>query len=106
MPVAQCSPRKRLRRNPSATECHSQPLLGGRTLLHRDIGHLARIDLAPLPRLRHWREARGFTQEELADRIGMRRNAIWRIEAGYETRARTARSLARALFVELDELLA
>jgi DNA-binding XRE family transcriptional regulator len=66
---------------------------------------LARVDLAPLPRLRHWREQRELTQEKLADLIGMRRNVIWRIEAGYATRARTARSLARALLIEIEDLV-
>jgi transcriptional regulator with XRE-family HTH domain len=57
-----------------------------------------------LPSLVYWRAQHGLTQERLAERIGMRRNTVWRIEAGYPAFMRTARLLAKALDVQLADL--
>jgi DNA-binding XRE family transcriptional regulator len=57
-----------------------------------------------LPALIHWRIERGVTQAELAERAGVRRATVARIEAGYPALLRTARSLAEALGVEISEL--
>jgi transcriptional regulator with XRE-family HTH domain len=65
---------------------------------------MAGVTTLALPALRHWRAWRGFTQEQLADRIGMRRNTIWLIESGHPTRVRTANLLARALGVSVAQL--
>jgi transcriptional regulator with XRE-family HTH domain len=65
---------------------------------------MAGVATVALPALRYWRAWRGFTQEQLADRIGMRRNTIWLIESGHRTRIRTAKLLAKALGVSVAQL--
>jgi transcriptional regulator with XRE-family HTH domain len=65
---------------------------------------MARARSMPLPILLYWRLERGYTQEQLADRISMRRNTVWRIEAGYPARVRTARLLAKALGITVAAL--
>jgi transcriptional regulator with XRE-family HTH domain len=57
-----------------------------------------------LPSLVYWRIQRGLTQEQLAERIGMQRATVARIEAGRPALVRTARLLARALVVQVAEL--
>jgi transcriptional regulator with XRE-family HTH domain len=57
-----------------------------------------------LPSLRYWRRQRGFTQERLAERLGMHRNTLWGIEAGHPAFMRTARLLASALHVQVADL--
>ena len=57
-----------------------------------------------LPALVYWRIQRGFTQAELAERIGVRRPTIARIEAGNPALVRTARALAEALSVQVADL--
>ena len=57
-----------------------------------------------LPGLQFWRARRGYTQAQLAERIGMRRPTVWRIEAGRPARVRTAHLLATALGVHLSRL--
>ena len=56
-------------------------------------------------RLRHWRQRRLLTQEELAEKAGVGVATIARIEAGQGARISTLRKLARALDVTADELL-
>jgi DNA-binding XRE family transcriptional regulator len=67
---------------------------------------MARVATVVLPSLRAWRVQLGYTQERLAARIGMRRNVIWRIEAGQPTRILTARRLAAVLGVQVSDLSA
>lgn len=57
-----------------------------------------------LPSLVYWRVQRGVTQAELAERVGMRRASIARIEAGNPALVRTAHALAEALSVEVADL--
>ena len=58
-------------------------------------------------RLKRFRGARGLSQAELAERVGLTRQAIYMIEAGrYLPNATTALRLARALGVTLAELFA
>ena len=57
-----------------------------------------------LPSLVYWRLQRGFTQGQLAKRIGMNLNTVQRVEAGYPARVRTARLLAKALSVQVADL--
>jgi DNA-binding XRE family transcriptional regulator len=66
---------------------------------------MARTASVMLPSLVYWRVRRGFTQERLAQRLGMHSNTVWRIEAGYPARARTARLLASVLHVHLAVLM-
>ena len=58
-----------------------------------------------LPSLSYWRIRRGLTQERLAERIGMNRNTVGRIDRGGPTFMRTARLLARALGVQVADLM-
>lgn len=55
--------------------------------------------------LRQIRERRFLTQGELAERVGMSRAAINRIEQGGEARMSTARKLAEVLEVDPEELI-
>ena len=57
-------------------------------------------------RLKHLREQRGWTQQELADKAGVPRMTIWRIERSehHYTRMDVAVKLARVLGVSLDLL--
>jgi transcriptional regulator with XRE-family HTH domain len=57
-----------------------------------------------LPSLVYWRAQRRLTQEQLAERLGMSRNTVWRIEAGYPAFMRTTRLLAKALSVQVADL--
>jgi ribosome-binding protein aMBF1 (putative translation factor) len=56
------------------------------------------FDLPYLPRLKQEREKRLLSQQELADRAGLRQSTIWRLEA-QETQAsfKTVRALIAAL---------
>jgi transcriptional regulator with XRE-family HTH domain len=65
---------------------------------------MARTHSMLLPGLHFWRARRGYTQAQLAERIGMRRPTVWRIEAGRPARVRTAHLLAIALGVHLSRL--
>jgi transcriptional regulator with XRE-family HTH domain len=61
------------------------------------------VDLA---RLRELRRRRVLTLEELAERAGVGRNTIWRLEHGVMgAQPRTIRKLAKALNVEPEELV-
>jgi transcriptional regulator with XRE-family HTH domain len=56
--------------------------------------------------LREMRRRRVLTMEELADKAGVGRNTIWRLEHGVMgAQPRTIRKLARALGVEAEELV-
>ena len=55
--------------------------------------------------LKHWRQRRLLTQEELAQRSGVGVATIARIEAGQGARLSTLRKLAEALQVTPEELL-
>lgn len=55
-------------------------------------------------RLRHLRKTAALTQEELADRAGLKRLTITRLENGGEARPPTVRRLARALGCEPQHL--
>jgi transcriptional regulator with XRE-family HTH domain len=58
-----------------------------------------------VPNLKRLRESRFLTQEELAERSGISRPTIARLEsAGDEARLKTIRKLAAALEVEPQEL--
>jgi transcriptional regulator with XRE-family HTH domain len=58
-----------------------------------------------LPRLREWRESRGFTQRELASRADVGEKVVPRAEAGESIRPNTARKLAGALDIEVVDLM-
>jgi transcriptional regulator with XRE-family HTH domain len=61
------------------------------------------VDMA---RLRELRRRRVLTLEELAEKAGVGRNTIWRLEHGVMgAQPRTIRKLARALNVEAEELV-
>jgi transcriptional regulator with XRE-family HTH domain len=61
------------------------------------------VDMA---RLRELRRRRVLTLEELADKAGVGRNTIWRLEHGVMgAQPRTIRKLAKALNVEAEELV-
>jgi transcriptional regulator with XRE-family HTH domain len=61
------------------------------------------VDVA---RLRELRRRRVLTLEELAEKAGVGRNTIWRLEHGVMgAQPRTVRKLARALGVEPEELV-
>jgi transcriptional regulator with XRE-family HTH domain len=61
------------------------------------------VDVA---RLRELRRRRVLTLEELAQKAGVGRNTIWRLEHGVMgAQPRTIRKLARALNVEPEELV-
>ena len=62
------------------------------------------VDVA---RLRELRRRRVLTLEELAEKAGVGRNTIWRLEHGVMgAQPRTIRKLAKALDVEPEELVA
>jgi phage repressor protein C with HTH and peptisase S24 domain len=50
------------------------------------------------------RTARGWSQQELANRVGVRQNTIAAIETGATTRTKYLADIARALGVTVDEL--
>jgi transcriptional regulator with XRE-family HTH domain len=61
------------------------------------------VDVARLRELRH---RRVLTLEELAEKAGVGRNTIWRLEHGVMgAQPRTIRKLAKALNVEAEELV-
>jgi HTH-type transcriptional regulator, competence development regulator len=61
------------------------------------------VDMA---RLRELRRRRVLTLEELAEKAGVGRNTIWRLEHGVMgAQPRTIRKLAKALNVEPEELV-
>jgi transcriptional regulator with XRE-family HTH domain len=61
------------------------------------------VDVA---RLRELRRRRVLTLEELAEKAGVGRNTIWRLEHGVMgAQPRTIRKLAKALDVEPEELV-
>jgi transcriptional regulator with XRE-family HTH domain len=61
------------------------------------------VDMA---RLRELRRRRVLTLEELAQKAGVGRNTIWRLEHGVMgAQPRTIRKLAKALDVEPEELV-
>lgn len=65
-----------------------------------DVGHGLR------PELRRAREKAGFSQETLAERAGMHRNAVALLETGKrDPRVSTVAKLAKALGVTASELL-
>ncbi len=57
-------------------------------------------DVLTLPLLRHVRERAPLSQEELAERSGVHRVTIARLELGATARASTIRKLAKALGVK------
>jgi predicted transcriptional regulator len=61
--------------------------------------------LPKLGNLRRVREERFLTQQDLAEKSGVSRVTILRIEQGVEARISTARKLADALSVEPSELV-
>jgi transcriptional regulator with XRE-family HTH domain len=61
------------------------------------------VDMA---RLRELRRRRVLTLEELAQKAGVGRNTVWRLEHGVMgAQPRTIRKLAKALDVEPEELV-
>jgi transcriptional regulator with XRE-family HTH domain len=61
------------------------------------------VDMA---KLRELRRRRVLTLEELAQKAGVGRNTVWRLEHGLMgAQPRTIRKLARALDVEPEELV-
>ena len=57
-------------------------------------------------KLRELRRRRVLTLEELAEKAGVGRNTVWRLEHGVMgAQPRTVRKLARALGVEPEELV-
>ena len=65
---------------------------------------MARVATVVLPSLRSWRIRRGYTEQQLASLSGMRRNTIWRIEAGHPARVGTAQRFAEALGIPVAYL--
>lgn len=51
-----------------------------------------------------WRECRGLTQAALADRVGINRVTVARIESGNEPKSGTLFALAAALDVTCEQL--
>ena len=59
-----------------------------------------------MARLRELRRRRVLTLEELAEKAGVGRNTIWRLEHGIMgAQPRTIRKLAKALDVEPEQLV-
>jgi DNA-binding XRE family transcriptional regulator len=75
--------------------------LGAAAVSHAD----GTSGLSALPSLVYWRVQRGFTQERLAERLGMHRNTLWGIEAGHPAFMRIGRRLANALSVQVADLI-
>ncbi|MDP9440033.1 MAG: helix-turn-helix domain-containing protein, partial [Actinomycetota bacterium] len=59
-----------------------------------------------IPRLREWREFRGLTQKELAERAGVSERSVFGYESGGGARPNTARRVAHALGIEVPDLVA
>ena len=59
-----------------------------------------------MEKLKELRRRRVLTMEELAEKAGVGRNTVWRLEHGVMgAQPRTVRKLARALGVEPEELV-
>jgi transcriptional regulator with XRE-family HTH domain len=58
-----------------------------------------------LARLREVRERTALSQEDLAQRVGLTRVTVTRLEGGQPARPSTTRRLARALGVRVAELM-
>lgn len=58
-----------------------------------------------VPRLREQRHKRGLSQQELADLSGISRATILKIEAGRNAWPQTVRKLAKALKIQVPDLL-
>src|SRR5215212_8817727 len=58
-----------------------------------------------LPRLREWREARGLTQKTLGEEAGVREETVARLEGGSSGSPTSARKIAKALDIEVADLL-
>jgi transcriptional regulator with XRE-family HTH domain len=58
-----------------------------------------------LERLKEWRESRGLTQKELAEKASVGEVTVARTEAGASIRPNTARKIAHALGREVSDLL-
>jgi transcriptional regulator with XRE-family HTH domain len=58
-----------------------------------------------LPRLKEWREFRGLTQPELADRAGLSLRTVFNYEHGGNALPNNARKLAAALGVDIGDLI-
>lgn len=55
--------------------------------------------------LKHYRLAKGWTQEELADKVGVRRETIMRLEkAQYNPSLKLAIDIARAVDAPIEEI--
>ena len=59
-----------------------------------------------LPRLKQWRMRRDLTQQQLADRVGVRLQYISRVEQGRGCNRAVAEKIAETLEVDLQELQA
>lgn len=57
-----------------------------------------------MPRLREQRQKRALSQQELADRSGLSRTTIIKLEGGREAWPQTVRKLARALGIKVTDL--
>lgn len=57
-----------------------------------------------VPRLREQRLNRAFSQQELAERSGLSRTTIIKLEGGREAWPQTVRKLAKALRVKVTDL--
>ena len=57
-----------------------------------------------LPYAKAWRERRWLTQDDLAERAGVKRATVQRVERGGRVSAHTVRALAAALDVTPDTL--
>jgi mRNA interferase RelE/StbE len=58
-----------------------------------------------LPSLAYWRVRRGLSQAALAEKAGLSRVNVGNIETGRGTRPATAKRLADALTLEIDDLM-
>lgn len=58
-----------------------------------------------LPRLKEWREFRGLTQPELAERAGLSLRTVFNYEHGGNALPNNARKLAEALRIEVGDLI-
>jgi transcriptional regulator with XRE-family HTH domain len=66
---------------------------------------VARPTLAATPALLHWRMQRGLIQQQLAQRAGVDRATVARLEAGGQARMDTVGKLAAALEVTPGDLM-
>jgi len=65
----------------------------------------SRPTITPTPALRYWREQRRLSQRELAERLGVNRTTVARVERGLPADRETIRRLAEALAVTPDDLI-